>query len=95
MHENRNLYFRARLDTCADINIMPASVYKLVFQDPNMEKVIPSKLQIGTYTNDIVKIVGTCKLYLVHPDTKKLIDTIFYMATNDGSVLLPCTAHFH
>ena len=29
-----------------------------------MEKLIPNKLQIGTYTNDTVKIVGTCKLYL-------------------------------
>ena len=47
-------------------------------------------LQIGTYTNDTVKIVGTCKLYLVHPDTKKLTETIFYVATNDGSVLLSC-----
>ena len=72
MHETRNLYLRARLDTCADITIMPASVYKLVFQDPNMENLIPNKLQIGTYTNDTVKIVGTCKLYLAHLDTKKL-----------------------
>ena len=63
---------------------MPASVYKLVFKDPSMKKLIPNKLQIGTYTNDTVKIVGTCKLYLVHPDTKKLIETIFYVATNDG-----------
>ena len=69
---------------------MPASVYKLVFKDPSMKKLIPSKLQIGTYTNDTVKIVGTCILYLVHPDTKKLIETIFYVATNDGSVLLSC-----
>ena len=90
MHEIRNLYLRARLDTCANVNIMPASVYKLVFHDPNLEKLIPNKLQIGTYTNDMVKIVGTCKLYLVHPDTKKLIETIFYVATNDGSVLLSC-----
>ena len=90
MHENRNLYLRARLDTCADINTMPVSVYKLVFGDPNMEKLIPNKLQIGTYTNDTVKIVGTCKPYLVHPDTKELIETIFYVATNDGSVLLSC-----
>ena len=44
MHENRNLYFRARLDTCADVNITPASVYKLVFLDPNLEKLIPNKL---------------------------------------------------
>ena len=81
-----------KLDTCTDVNIMPASVYKLVFCDPNLEKPTPNKLQIGTYTNNTVKIVGTCKLYLVHPDTKKLVETIFifYVATNDGSVLLPC-----
>ena len=36
-HKNRNLYSRARLDTCADVNIMAASVYKLVFHDPNLE----------------------------------------------------------
>ena len=27
LQENRNLYLRARLDTCADVNIMPASAY--------------------------------------------------------------------
>ena len=55
-----------------------------------MEKLIPNKLQIGTYTNDTVKTVGMYKLYLVHPDTKKLIETIFYVGTNDDSVLLSC-----
>ena len=65
---------------------MPASVYKLVFRDPNLEKLAPNKMQNGTYTNDTVKIVGTCKLYLVHLNTKKLIETTFYVATNDGSV---------
>ena len=70
-HENRNLYLRARLDTCADVNIMAASVYKLLYRDPNLEKFATNKMQIGTYTNDTVKIVGTCKLYLVHLDTKK------------------------
>ena len=63
MHENRNLYFRGSLDTCTDVNIMPASVYKLVFHDPNLKKLTPNKLQIGAYNNDTVKIVGTCKLY--------------------------------
>ena len=91
-HGNRNLYLRARLDTCADVNIMPASVYKLVFRDPNLAKLLPSKLQIGTYTNDTVKIVGTCKLYLVHLDTRKLIETTFCAANNDGSVLLSCNS---
>ena len=93
-HGNRNLFLRARLDTCADINIKPASVYKLVYRDPKLEKLAPNKMQIGTYTNDIVKIVGTCKLYLVHPDIKKLKEPTFYVATNHGSMLLSCnTTH--
>ena len=89
-HHTRNLYLRARLDTCTDVNLMPASVYKLVFKDPNMQKLTPSNLEIGTYTADTVKIVGSCTFYLVHLDTKKLMEVTFYVATNDGSVLLSC-----
>ena len=91
-YENRNLYLWARLDTCVDVNIMPASAYKLVFRDPNLDKLVPNRLQIGTYTNDTVNIVDTCKLYLVHLDTKKLLETTFYVATNDGSMLLSCNS---
>ena len=89
-HHTRNLYLRARLDTCADVNLMPASVYKLVFQDPNIKKLAPSSLEIGTYTTDTVKIVGSCVFYLVHPDTKNLMEVTFYVVMNDGSVLLSC-----
>ena len=81
----------ARLDTCTDVNIMPASVYKLVFNDPELKKLAPSTLEIGTYTTDTVKIVGSCLFYLVHLDTKKLQEVTFYVARNDGSVLLSCT----
>ena len=91
-HENRNLYLRARLDTCTYVNIMPASAYKLVFRDPNLKKLVPNRLKIGTYTNDTVKIVGTCKLYLVHLDTKNLVEATFYVVTNDGSMLLSCNS---
>ena len=38
-------------------NIMPASVYKLVSQDPVLKKPAPSKLETGTYTTDTVKLV--------------------------------------
>ena len=86
------MYLRARLDTCADVNIMPASVYKMVFRYPNLEKLVSSKLQIGTYTNDTAKIVGTCKLYVVHLDIKKLIETTLCVANNDGSMLLSCNS---
>ena len=35
-HHTRNLYPPARLDTCAYVNIMPASMYRLLFKDPDM-----------------------------------------------------------
>ena len=88
-HHKRNQYLRARLDTCADIN-MSASVYKLVFLDPNCTKLAPSVLEIGTNTTDTVKLVRSCVFYLVHPDTKCLQEVTFYVASNNGSVLLSC-----
>ena len=45
-------HLRARLDTCANVNIMPASVYKLLFQDPDCKKLAHSKLEIGTCTTN-------------------------------------------
>ena len=89
-HHCRNLYLRARLDTCVDVNLMPTSVYQLVFNDPNMKKLTPSKLQVGTYMTDTMKIIGSCTFNLVHPDTKRLLETTFYIAMNDGSMLLSC-----
>ena len=55
-----------------------------------MKKLNPSSLEIGTYTTDTVKIVGSCVFYLVHADTKMLMEVTFYIAMNDGSVLLSC-----
>ena len=87
-HHKRNQCLRARLDTCANVNIMPASVYKLVFQDPDCKNHTPSKLEIDTYTTDTVKLVGSGIFYLVHTDSKCLLEVTFYVAINNGSVLL-------
>ena len=89
-HHSKNMYLKARLDTCPDVNIMPASVYHLIFKDPEMKKITSCKMQIGTCMADMVKIVGSCTFYVVHPDSKMLIPVTFYVATNDGSVLLSC-----
>ena len=32
----------------------------------------------------------TTTIYLLHPDNKKLVETTFYIASNEGSVLLSC-----
>ena len=69
---------------------MPASMYKLVFKDPDMKKLAPSSLEIETHTTDTVKIVGSCMFYLVCPDTKKLMDVTLFVAVNHGSMLLSC-----
>ena len=76
-HQTRKQYLKARLDTCTDVNIMPTSVYKLVLNDPELKKLAPSDLEIGTYTTNTVKIVGSCLFYLVHPHTKKLQEVTF------------------
>ena len=94
-HNKRNQYLRARLDTFANVNIMPASAYKLVFQDPDIKKFVPSKSEIGTYTINTVKLFGSCTFYLVHSDTKEPQEVTFYMASNNGSVLLSCTTTLH
>ena len=58
---------------------MQASVYKLVFCDPDLKKLAPSRLEIGTYTTNTVKLVSSCTLHLVHPDTKHLQEVTFYV----------------
>ena len=65
-------------------------MYRLVFKDPDMKKLAPSSLEIGTYTTHTVKIFGSCLFYLVYLDTKKLVDVTFFVAVNDGSLLLSC-----
>ena len=89
-HHTRNLYLRARLDTCADNNIMPANVYRLMFNDPELRKFDSNELERGTYTTNMIMIVGSWRFYLVHTDTKKILDVTFFVVKNDGSMLLSC-----
>ena len=89
-HHTRNQYLRARLDTCTDVNLMPMAVYCLMFKDPQLKKLTPSNMEIETYTSEIVKIIGTCHFYLVHPKSKHLLKVTFFIAKENGSVLLSC-----
>ena len=47
-------------------------------------------MEIETYTSEIVKIIGTCHFYLVHPESKHLLKVTFFIAKENGSVLLSC-----
>ena len=85
-----NQYLRARLDTCAHVNLMPMAVYCLMFKDPQLKKLTPSNMEIETYTSEIVKIIGMCHFYLVHPKSKHLLKVTIFIAKENGSVLLSC-----
>ena len=70
-HLKRNQYLQARIDTCRDVNLIPMAVYCLMFKDPGLRKLTPSNMEIETYTNGVVKIIGTCYFYLEHPESKQ------------------------
>ena len=88
LHHKRNQYLWAQLDTCADVNLMPMAVYCLMFKDPGLRKLTPSNMEIEIYTNDVVKVIGMCYFYLVHPESKQLIKVLFFVAKENGSILL-------
>ena len=90
-HQAHHKYLRIRLDTCADVNIMPRSVYQMMFNDPGVKHLADNDISLGVYTDHQVNILGKCEFYMLHPDTKKPHAVTFYVASNEGSVLLSCT----
>ena len=70
---------------------MAANVYTLIFDDPDCTKLASSsKLEIGTHTTDRIKIIGSCTLFMVHPDIQCLKEVTFHVASHEGSVVLSC-----
>ena len=90
-YQTHHKYLRIRLDTCADVNIMPKSVYQMMFNDPEVQQLAPNDISLGVYTDHQVDILGKCNFFMIHPDTKKPHAVTFYVASNEGSVLLSCT----
>ena len=42
LHKKRTKFLRARIDTCANVNLMPISVFKLIYKDDNCQKLASS-----------------------------------------------------
>ena len=61
-----------------------------MFKDPGVRKVTPSNMEIETYTNDVVRIIGMCNFYLLHPESQQLMKVMFFVAKENGSILLSC-----
>ena len=71
-HKRKTKFLQARVDTCADVNLLPVIIYKKLFKDEDCTQITPSNLQLGTYTNKKVKVIGSCNLHIIHPDTRCL-----------------------
>ena len=90
-HRMRTKFLRAKIDTCSTVNLLPISVYKLMNKDPECTKLEPSnKVAVKTYTTEKIKIVGSCKMFVVQPETKVLQEVTFHVTSHEGSVILSC-----
>ena len=90
-HRRRTKFLRARIDTCSNINVMSVNVYHLIYNDPDCTKLAPSnKDGIFTYTTEKIKVIGSCELLVVHPNTKCLKEMTFQVVNHEGSVIVSC-----
>ena len=84
-------FLRARIDTCANVNLMPISVYKLLYKDPDCKKLAPNnKSNVKTYSTEKIQIVGSCNLFVLHLDTKWLQEVTFKVTSNEGILVISC-----
>ena len=90
-HRRRTRFLRSKIDTCSNVNLLPISVYKLMYKDPECTKLEPSNnVAVKTYTKGKIKIVGSCKMFVVHPETKMLQEVKFHVTSHEGSVISSC-----
>ena len=71
--------------------ILPVSIYKLIYGDPDYKKLAPgSKVTMRTYTTDKINIAGSCSLFAVHPDTCNLKQVTCHVTSHEDSLVLSC-----
>ena len=68
---------------------MPVSVYHLIYNEPDCSKLDPSnKDGIFTYTTEKIKVIGSCELLVVHPNTKCFKEVTFQIVNHEGNVII-------
>ena len=90
-HKRKTTFLRARKDTCSNTNIMPESMYKMIFKDPDCSKLSQSQSEgIFTYTTEKIPVIGFCKLLVLHPDDKCFLKEPVHVVSMEGSVIVSC-----
>ena len=85
-----NNYLCIRVDTAADVNLLPATVYTQICEDSNLEHLGPIDISLSVYNDSAIQAFGTCTIPLVSPINGCIHETKFYMANYSGSVLFSC-----
>ena len=67
---------------------MPESINKLVFNDPQTSKLAKNDIDLTVYTRHSVGLIGKCTFYMLSKDTKQPVEVDFYIAKEEGCVLL-------
>ena len=85
---------RAKIDTCSNTNIMPVSIYKIIYNDPDCIMLQPcEKKGIQTYTKQKIPVIGSCELFVLHSDDQCFCDMKFQVVSVEGSVIISCATN--
>ena len=60
---SKPLYLRCRLDTAADVNVMPISVCKKLFYDYSLSKLRPVQASVIAYNSTNIAVIESGVLY--------------------------------
>ena len=94
-------YLHTWVDTVADVNLMPASVYKQVYDDQKLQLLQPMDINLSVYNESTIWAFGTYTIPLISLVNRLKYKTKFYIANDDGSVAVKihCTcslwSHIH
>ena len=70
-YHKHNKCLCVQLDKCTDVNLMPESVYKLVFNNPQTSKLAKNDTDHTVYTRHSVDFIGKCTFYMLCKGTKQ------------------------
>ena len=84
------VYMHAYVNTGADVNLMPQDMYIKLYNEDRLIPLKPSDIKLGVWGDNQIALLGKCIIYLVHPDTKKMVEVTFYVTDKSGSTLLSC-----
>ena len=88
-HHRCCTYLRVRIDPGADVNVMPAAVYKQLTGDTGLKSLGPVQCTMRVYTTQAITNLGSLQVFIKYPGRKP--EPITFNITNqEGSVLLSC-----